>query len=161
MFVRLALERDFDEIVEMGRINAELTKQRDVFSERRAREVCQAYLDTADPTIFVVEENRRLVGFMLAGVCSYDHRDGFFTTQRVLFVRPERRGSRAAVLLMRHLVEWSRQIGAAEVCGGNDNEFNSERTARFLEHFGFQRVGYALTLRLDETNGLRRQGIKG
>lgn len=148
MLVRLALEADIDEIVEMGRANAEETKQRDVFSEFRAREVCYQYLDTADPTIFVCEKDRAVIGFLIAGFASYDHRDGFFTTQRVLYVKPENRGTRAAVLLIKHLIDWSKRIGAAEVLGGNDNGFQSERTAKFLSHFGFENVGYAMSLRL-------------
>jgi GNAT superfamily N-acetyltransferase len=61
-----------------------------------------------------------------------------------LFVKPEKRGTRAATLLTRQLIEWAEIIGAQEIVGGNDNEFNSERTARFLEHFGFRRVGIAM-----------------
>jgi len=45
---------------------------------------------------------------------------------------------------MKQLIAWSEQLGAREIVGGNDNEFNSERTARFLEHFGFERVGYSM-----------------
>lgn len=144
MLVRLALESDFDRLVELGRMNAEETKSEHVFSERRAREVLAEYLKTANPTFFVVEDRRRVIGFLMAGMYLYDHRDGFYTTQRVLFVSPENRGTRAAVLLMKELVRWSKRLGAAEIKGGNDNGFKSDRTARFLEHFGFKRVGIAM-----------------
>lgn len=149
MFVRLALDTDEDAIVALGRMNAEETKQADVFSETRAREVIEEYLVTANPTIFVVDHYRKLVGFLIAYTGRYEHRDGFFTSQRVLYVRPEFRGSRAAILLMKELVRWSAEIGAAEIVGGNDNGFQSERTAGFLAHFGFEKVGYAMTKRLE------------
>lgn len=149
VFVRLALASDEDAIVDLGRMNAEETKQADVFSERRAREVIDEYLAKANPTIFVADHRREVVGFLIAYTGLYEHRDGFFTSQRVLYVRPDHRGSRAAILLMKELVRWSTELGAAEIVGGNDNGFQSERTARFLEHFGFEKVGYAMTKRLE------------
>lgn len=158
MLVRLALEHEAELIVEMAAINAAQTKPEHVFNPDRVREVFASYIAGADPTIWVVEDrNRAVVGFLSAGICAYDFTDGIFTTQKVLFVRPESRGSRAAAVLMRHLIEWSKRLGAKEIVGGNDNGFNSERTARFLEHFGFRRVGYAMTLGLGDGRQERRQ----
>ena len=148
VFVRLATERDFDAIVELSRQNCEETKQGDVFSPRRVREILAQYLETANPTIFVVDDKREVIGFLVATMNLFDHRDGFFTCQKVLFVTARKRGSRAAILLMKELLRWSEDLGAAEVIGGNDNSFNSERTAGFLEHFGFRRVGFAMSKRL-------------
>lgn len=143
MFVRLALEEDFDEVVAMARINAQ-TRPHLVFSEDRCRRTLANYIARANPTIFVCEQKRALIGFLAAGIHNYDAFDGLYTSQQVLFVKPENRGSRAAILLMKQLVAWSEMLGATEIIGGNDNEFNSERTAKFLEHFGFTRVGFAM-----------------
>jgi GNAT superfamily N-acetyltransferase len=150
VFVRLAIEADFDDIVRMGRLNVELTQPDHLpsFNESILRETLQNYLEEACPTVWVVESKGKLIGFMFAGMCAYDYRAGLFTTQKVLFVSPENRGSRAATLLVKELIRWSKSIGAVEIKGGNDNGFNSDRTAEFLEHFGFERVGHALTLRL-------------
>lgn len=101
-------------------------------------------MEHAAPTIFVVEKDRAVIGFLLADMYSYRASKGIFVTQEVLFVRPEHRGTRAAVALMKHLIAWSKMLGAKEIIGGNDNDFQSERTARFLEHFGFERVGFAM-----------------
>jgi GNAT superfamily N-acetyltransferase len=144
MLVRLALETDVDAVVEMARSNMEATRPTLTFDEARCRATFRQYLETASPTIFVVEHRREVVGFLLAEILAYRAATGIFTTQEVLFVRPEHRGTRAAVLLMKHFVAWSDRLGAAEIIGGNDNEFNSERTAKFLEHFGFKRVGFAM-----------------
>lgn len=143
MFVRLALESDFDTIVELARMNADETRASLDFDE----EICRATLRqslTASPTIFVVEAQREVVGFLLADIVGYRAFKGFCTTQEILFVRPDKRGTRAAVILMKHLVAWSKQLGAKEIIGGNDNSFQSDRTAAFLSHFGFERVGYAM-----------------
>lgn len=153
MFVRLADEGDIDVVVEMARMNMAETRSELVFDEHLCRETFYQYLDTAKPTIFVVEDRRAVIGFLLADFYGYRAATGLFTVQEVLFVSPAKRGTRAAVMLMKHLIAWSKQLGAKEIIGGNDNGFNSERTARFLEHFGFKRVGIAM--RRDMINGRR------
>ncbi len=144
MFVRLALEPDFDAIVEMAAENMASTRPTLEFDEFKCRETCYSYLDKASPTIWVVEHKREIIAFLLAEMYEYRAATGLFTTQEVLYVKPAHRGTRASVLLMKTLIAWSAQLGAKEIIGGNDNEFNSERTAKFLEHFGFKRVGFAM-----------------
>lgn len=149
MFVRLALDTDEDVVVEMARANIEETRPEITFNEEKCRASFLSYLLTASPTVFVVEHKREVVGFLLAEIMEYRAADGLFTTQEVMFVRPDKRGTRASVLLMKQLIAWSEQLGAIEIVGGNDNGFNSERTARFLEHFGFERVGFSMRRMLE------------
>ena len=135
---------DADAIVEMARMNMEATRPTLTFNEDRCRKTIQNYLAFASPTIFVAENKDEVIGLL---VCDfYEHRaaDGHVAVQEVLYTRPDKRGTRAAALLMKELVAWAETIGANEIIGGNDNEFNSDRTARFLEHFSFKRVGYSM-----------------
>lgn len=142
MFVRLAMDYDIDAITEMARENVASTNSHWVFSEERTRAVITRGIETASPTFWVVEHKREAIAFLQAEMYEYDAAEGFFTVQKVLYVSPAHRGSRAALLLMKHFVDWSTQLGANEIFGGNDNSFNSERTAKFLEHFGFKNVGF-------------------
>lgn len=144
MKVRLADARDEEVIVEMARLNMEQTRPSLTFNEARCRATVQSYLDHADPTIFVADGPEGVTGMLVCNFYENRAADGLFATQEVLFVRPDKRGTRAAALLMKELISWAGLIGATEIVGGNDNEFNSERTARFLEHFGFRRVGYSM-----------------
>jgi L-amino acid N-acyltransferase YncA len=145
MRVRLALESDARTIVDMARTNMEQTRSTLTFDEDRCLATIASYLHTASPTIWVAEtKDGEVVGFLVADFYEYRAASGIFTTQEVLFVRPDKRGTRAAAILMKELVAWSQMLGAKEIVGGNDNEFNSERTARFLEHFGFERVGFSM-----------------
>lgn len=145
MQVRLALPTDANDIVEMGRMNMEQTRASLPYSEARLRQTIMDYLEHASPTIFVVEDrDGAVVGMLFCDFFEYPAADGLFTVQQVLYVRPEKRGTRAAALLMKELIAWSEKLGALEIIGGNDNEFNSDRTAKFLEHFGFKRVGYSM-----------------
>ena len=146
MLVRLGLEQDADAVIELARQNLAETRPELGFEEGRAYQTYFEYIDTAEPTIFVVEDRREVIGFLLTSILAYRASAGHYTTQEVLFVRPDKRGTRAAVLLMKHLISWSRSIGAREIIGGNDNSFQSERTEGFLRHFGFERVGTAMRL---------------
>ena len=92
--------------------------------------------------MFVAEHQRKVVGLLVATINSYRHADGLYTTSEVIFVHPAFHGSRAAVLLVKELIRWSEMLGAIEITGGNDNSYKSERTAKFLEHFGFEQVGF-------------------
>ena len=142
MFVRLALEDDTEAIVELARLNCEISTPHLKFSPDRVRQTCASYLASAHPTIFVVEDKRAVIALLVATINEYRHADGLYTTQEVLFVRPDKHGTRAAVLLMKHLVAWSERLGAIEITGGNDNSYKSDRTAAFLGHFGFEKVGF-------------------
>lgn len=142
--VRLALAEDEDAIVAMARTNMEQTRSSLTFNEVRCRQTVRNYLAFANPTIFVADADGDVIGFLACNFYEYHAADGLYTAQEVLFVRPDKRGTRAAALLMKELIAWSTTLGALEIVGGNDNEFNSERTARFLEHFGFKRVGFSM-----------------
>lgn len=147
MKVRFAEERDIDEMVEMARDNAK-TRPNLTFNEVRTRASIVEYLMTAQPTMWVAEKDGELYGLLVASFHFYSYFDGLFTTQDVLYVKPEKRGTRAATLLMRELITWSNMLGAKEIQGGNDNEYNSDRTAKFLSHFGFRKVGHYMRLEL-------------
>lgn len=142
MFVRLALEEDMEAIVELARLNCEISTPYLTFSPEKVRDTVRSYLDYASPTMFVVEDNREVIGLLVATINEYRHATGLFCTQEVLFVRPDKHGSRAAVLLMKELIRWAEMLGAIECTGGNDNRYKSERTAKFLNHFGFEQVGF-------------------
>ena len=128
MFVRLAMPEDVDEVVEMGRDNWETSFPEIPFDEPRCRETFQEYLDTASPTIWVVEHKRMPIAFLLADMYGYRAAAGFFASQEILYVKREHRGSRASVLLMKHFIEWSEGLGAREIVGGVDNAQN-------IDHF--------------------------
>jgi GNAT superfamily N-acetyltransferase len=141
MLVRLALETEEDAYVELARQAVDESARHVGFNPGRVRATFHSYLDTAHPTIFVVEQNRELIGFMNATISEYTFADGIFTTQEVMFIRPDKRGTRAAASLVRHFTAWSDRLGAVENTGGNDNALFTEQTARLLEKNGFERVG--------------------
>lgn len=144
MKVHLAYETDLTAMVEMARMNIEETRPELGFDEAKAIETFYRYIDTANPTIWVAEGQSGVVGFLVATLSDNFASAGQTVHQSVLYVKPANRGSRAATLLMKELISWSEMLGVREIIGGNDNSHNSERTAKFLAHFGFEKVGYAM-----------------
>jgi L-amino acid N-acyltransferase YncA len=147
MKVRFAETRDMEALVDMTRRAAE-NRPHLTYNETRARATFADYMLTARPALWVAESNGEIYGLLMADFYVYRCFDGLFTTQDVLYVKPEKRGTRAAALLMRELISWSKELGAREIIGGNDNEFDSDRTAKFLSRFGFRKVGHAMQLEL-------------
>lgn len=142
MRVRLGFEQDIDDIIALARENCAISTPYLTFSEEKVRETYRDYLDHAYTTFFVAEDKGRVIGLLVATMSEYLHATGLFTTQQVLFVTSAYQGSRAAILLTKELIVWSKMLGAIEITGGNDNKFKSERTAKFLQHFGFEQVGF-------------------
>ena len=143
MRVRLALESDIDDLAEMTREAMAETRPWLAYDDDEARDTFHKYLDTAEPTIFVAEQND-LVGMSVVSIQQYRTASGLFVVQEVLFVRPGSRGTRAAALLMKQLVAWSASLGAKEIVSGNDSDIKSEQVARFLGRMGFANVGFAM-----------------
>lgn len=151
MYVRLGLKSDEDAVIEMARSACAEGITGKQFSEEVARATYAQYLATANPTIFVVESAGQVVGVLMASISEYWFASGHFASQELLFVKPERRGSRAAALLLSHLVAWSKSLEAREITGGADNGLHNDIATRTIERFGFQRVGHFL--KRDLSNG--------
>jgi len=157
MQVRLAEKHDIGHIVRMAAANVAETLPGEAFAPELVEETFVRYLMRANPTFWVAERDGEIAGFMQAYMFTYDYRAGLYTTQKVIYVSPEHRGTRAAVLLIKELIRWSEALGADRVEGGNDNSFQSERTARFLGHFGFEKVGYAMRKELRSASDGRQE----
>jgi len=143
MRVRLALPTDEDAYVELGRIAHAESYPEKPYREHKVRAIFSRYLTQAHPTIFVVEDKGELIALQNCTISEFPSADGLYTTQEILFVTPAKRGTRAAALLLREFTRWSDEIvGAEESTGGIDNALTPERTARFLQRFGFEEVGF-------------------
>jgi L-amino acid N-acyltransferase YncA len=142
MLVRLAIEGDRRELVGLCADAVRESVRGIEPDEAIINETFDAYMASAEPTFFVVEgAGRRLIGFMMCSIGGYAFASGIFTTQQVMYVVPEKRGTRAATLLIRNLIDWSKRLGALEITGGNNNGLYTAQTVRLLEKHGFEQMG--------------------
>jgi hypothetical protein len=75
--VRLPLDRDEDAYVELARQAVEESAREVGFNPQKVREYFRRYLTGGNPTIFVVDDRRDLVGFLNATISNYSFADGF------------------------------------------------------------------------------------
>jgi L-amino acid N-acyltransferase YncA len=146
MLARLAVAADEEAVVGLARMQVEETLPHLDFSEEATRETFQQAVRHADPTIFVCEgPGREVVGYLMALANGYAFTSGLFVVQEALYVRPDKRGTRAAAHLVKQFVQWGEHMQAREIIFGISNDFQPDRTARFFElTAGAKTVGYYL-----------------
>ena len=87
--------------------------------------------------VIVAEDDSGLVGYASFG--EFRGRPGYrFTVEHSVYVRQDRRGSGAGVVLMTHLIDRARAAGKHVMIAGVDAE--NEASIRFHERLGFERV---------------------
>lgn len=145
IFARLIMPEDVDAVLDLAEMQVRETLPHLHFDREVARETLEMSLARAEPTFFVAEDNREVVGYVMCLLQGYAFTTGIFTVQEVLYVRPDKRGTRAAVHLVKEFVRWSKIVGAREMILGISNKFQPDRTARFYEKLtGAERVGVYL-----------------
>lgn len=145
MFARLIMPGDKDAVLALAEMQVKETLPHLDFRRDLCEETIEMSLEHADPTIFVVEDNREVIGLLMGMLEAYSFTSGVFVVQEVLYVRPDKRGTRAAVHLIKEFVRWGEIVGAREWIFGVSNDFQPERTARLFEKItGAKRVGFYL-----------------
>lgn len=150
MFARLRIEADEDAVVALARMQVEETLPHLDFDEATARRTFRRAIEFSDSTFFVVEQNREVIGFLQAMMYPYSFTTGIFVSQEVIYVRPDKRGTRAAALLLVEFGRWADMLRARESFTGIANGFKVEKTAKFMKRFGYEPVGYSMRRIRDE-----------
>jgi GNAT superfamily N-acetyltransferase len=106
------------------------------------KEHIRKYLDMAVsmPEIFLnlIAEDGGPIGMLTAVAGPYSFSPEIRTSSDVLFVLPEKRGGRTAILLVKRFNEWSDSIGAVSATMSVATGITPERTGRFFEMMGFR-----------------------
>lgn len=98
--------------------------------------------------MLVAERDGHVCGFF-AGKCTQPwYSDDVCAVEDCFYVEPEARGSRAAYLLVRQFLQWSRDVGARHVRAGISSGAG-EAGARLYEHFGLKHMGGNYVLHLN------------
>lgn len=144
MRTRLFMPEDMDEVLRLAEMQVAENHPHLEFRRDMAQQELTRSLETAHPTIFVAEDAGEVVGYIACSLNEYTFTSGVFVSQEVIYVRPDKRGTRAAVRLIKEFLRWGEVVGAREWTFGVSNGFHPERTAKLFEHFGAERVGVYL-----------------
>ena len=142
MFARLAMPEDKDAVLELAEMQVRETLPHLDFQRDVAEQTFENAVEHADPTIFVCEDRGEVIGYLMGMLEGYAFTSGVFVVQEVLYVKPEKRGSRAAVHLIKIFDEWAKIVGAREAIMGISNKFQPARTSRLFQRLtGAEEVG--------------------
>jgi GNAT superfamily N-acetyltransferase len=97
----------------------------------------------SDNTVFfIVIKNNKIVGFILAVAHEYFFSNRKRVSDLGLYVLPEYRGSRAALMLIKALETWAKDMGANDLHLGQTSAVNMDKTRQFYERLGYKTVGF-------------------
>ncbi len=80
-------------------------------------------------------------GMIAGSVTPYFFSQGSVASDFVWYVKPEYRGSRAAIKLLKAFKSWATEKGALQLYMGVTTNVSAERTGEMLKRFGFEHVG--------------------
>jgi GNAT superfamily N-acetyltransferase len=136
------MQGDMDAVLRLAQMQVEETLPHLDFCRDMAEQAFNETVSGYGTLGLVAEIDGEIVGFLRAEMHGYLFTAGVFVVLDVLYVRPDKRGTRAAAALIRQFVQWGDTVRAREILFGVSSKLNIERTARFFEHFGAERVGY-------------------
>lgn len=91
---------------------------------------------------FIAYDGDEAIGFLVGVTSQAFHRKGVVAEQKLCYVSPNKRGSTAAMRLVRAFVGWAKLNGATQIFTGTANNRYAEKTSKLFEQLGFRRVGY-------------------
>ena len=140
MNVRIATEDDIPAIVAMCEDMREESRvpfppmEEDVYRERLAM-LGPAYL------LLVAETDGAIVGFMGAQLGIFVFSSRIFVQHDMFYVKPEKRGTKAAMMLIMGLETWAAEVRAERVCIGLHTGLNPDLVDRFYRKLGYTHMG--------------------
>jgi len=142
MPVRLAVKEDMDAILSLAEMqvveaHSHLPFDRDIAEASFLEGISNGDLLTVWQT-----SRGEIAGFLGGRLHGYAFCAGVFVNLDILYVRPDKRGTRAAAELLLDYIRWGNIVGAREIYLGTDNPQMADRTARLYERLGASRVGY-------------------
>lgn len=92
------------------------------------------------------DEEGKIVGGFAGGIIAEWFGNSIMTFDYCLFVRQESRGSRAAYLLIKEFIAWSKEMGANIIQCGTATKIETEKTINFYKKMGFEHTGSFLEM---------------
>jgi hypothetical protein len=154
MKIRLAELRDIDVMMKLGmQMHQESRFRIYPLNPIKLRASMQKLI--TNPTvacILLAERSSGEAAGMLAGyVIDYFFSDSLVAQDKYFFVRPDCRGSPAALKLLIAFRRWAENRGAAELCINMSVDIEAKRFDRFMAHMNFKSCGSNFVLPLRQT----------
>ena len=142
MQIRYVEMADIDQCIQLGyAMHQESVYRVHPYLPDKVAFLVQTCIESREYVGLVAEYSGQIVGFM-AGIVG----ENFFSNTRyandiALYVRPENRGSTAAVRLISEFLTWADSMGCDEVRCGITTQINDPIAIKLYKRFGFREGG--------------------
>jgi len=109
--------------------------------EQSAQSIIRMVVDNPAGFGALAYDGDKAVGMIAGSVSPYFFSKGALASDFVWYVRPEYRGSRTAVKLLKMFSSWAVERGASELYMGVTTNVHATRTGALLQRLGFEHVG--------------------
>jgi len=144
MLIRSLEPADVESCIELGRLlhQESPTYSRFSFNEKRLYSLAETCLNHPDYCCFIAEDSdSNIVGMMIGVTGNHFFSDYKYAADLTLFVKPENRGSSAALRLITAFCIWAEAIGCDEIRCGITTGIKTEISGRIYKKFGFNEEG--------------------
>ncbi len=140
MIIRNALESDTKDILRMAKLMHEESRYKIFNYDDKKIEKLISFLITDDSGILLVaESDNKLIGGIMAMVIEHFFGHDKSSVDFVLFVEPDYRDSKTAMLLIKRYINQARGKGAVDI--GIGNSTGPATIGKLYERMGFTLVG--------------------
>lgn len=149
--IRLAEnERDIEELIKLGIALHQESEYRDLsYDVNKRREFGRrALANRAQYGLLMAEKGSEVVGFLVGVVSEFYFSHDLAATAMTFYVKPEHRGSLAAVKLLHGFRRWAANRGVKALYVNVTSGVQMARTDRLMKHVGFKLIGGNYALRL-------------
>lgn len=146
--VRRATPDDLLEVFKLGAaMHAEGEFSSYTFNAEKTLNTIAGWDNGGDRALFIADNDGEVIGMMAAVLTDSIFSDDLCAMEHILYVRSDKRGSRAAYLLVKAFVQWAHDSNAKHIRAGVS--MGSGGSAhRLYEHFGMKHVGGNFTAHL-------------
>ncbi|MCA3175014.1 MAG: GNAT family N-acetyltransferase [Burkholderiales bacterium] len=156
MKIRLADMSDVERVMQVSHgLYAESRFQRYAWNAVKAQAAIEALVSNPRVSCIMLAEhiNDGIVGVLAGYVADLFFADGRVAQDKWFYVRPEYRGSSAALKLMMAFRRWAENRAVDELCINMSVDIDQERFNRFMHHLNFISCGTNFVLPLNKVKG--------
>lgn len=144
MKIRHMIETDVQKMIDLGRLmHMESNFRHRNFDSDKLELLGQTIL--TNPTTWcglVAEHDNTVIGMYVGYMTEFWFGRDAVAQEYLLYVQQTRRGSLAAVKLIKEYEQWAWQNGATEIRPSTSTGIQRDRIRSFYEHMGYEVTGY-------------------
>jgi ribosomal protein S18 acetylase RimI-like enzyme len=141
--IRKMQEKDIDYLVDLGYLMHQESSFADLeYDKDKVRELGQEILHADNYCCYIYERENKIIGFIV-GICGhyyFNHQK--YASDYLLYIDPDKRGSIAAVRLLKELEKWAKLKNCQEIRLGSSANINPEQVKKLYERLGYTTTGH-------------------